>query len=65
MVRVYELVQTLQLPLQSPEFEEFRQSYDFETEHGYAHFVRGDLRTRAGDVAAVVQALMAATPKPA
>ena len=48
------MVQTLQLPLQSHEFEEYRRAYDFETEHGYAHFVRGDLRTRAGDVAAVV-----------
>lgn len=53
-VYVYENVVEVGLSMTSEEFFDFKESYDYESENGYPHFVSGDFSCKAGDIDKVI-----------
>ncbi len=54
-VEVFEHLQGQGLETQSPEFQEFVNSYRFEEENGYSHYVEGNIFCPAGSVTEVLK----------
>ncbi|MBG6311019.1 hypothetical protein I5J34_07295 [Pseudomonas aeruginosa] len=49
-VHVFERVESLAFSLDSDEYLELKESYDYESDRGLSHFVNGDVACLAGDV---------------
>lgn len=49
-VRVYEIFRNIEVTLDGLEYEEFSESYEFETRSGYSHLVSGEIACHAGSV---------------
>jgi hypothetical protein len=64
MVRAYELLMELKVLPPKEAVKSFEDSYRFEVEHGRSHFVDGRLASHAGEVEAVLSAVVAELPKP-
>lgn len=54
-VKAYEKIKTTNLVLSDNDFMEFEQSYKFETDNGYSHYVTGDINCHASDVSTLLQ----------
>jgi hypothetical protein len=64
MVRAYELLMELDVLAPKDAVKSFEDSYRFEAEQGHSHFVDGRLESCAGEVEAVLSAVVAELPKP-
>lgn len=54
-VHVYQRLSELDLEMESESFKKFHESYIYEEEHGYSHFVSGNISCLAGDVGKVLE----------
>ncbi|MBP2490937.1 hypothetical protein JOH50_006733 [Rhizobium leguminosarum] len=59
VVHAYERLVAAEIPISGDEVDDFRRSYDFETETGHSHFVDGRISTTAGSTQLLLSALMA------
>lgn len=54
-VKVYEKLSETDVKLDSDEFKVFRESYIFETENGYSHYISGEIGCHASSVNEVIK----------
>lgn len=54
-VHVFEKSEKLHLLLKSEEYHFFRESYDFETQKGYDHFITGDISCHSPNINVLIQ----------
>jgi hypothetical protein len=64
MVRAYELLMKLEVLPPKEDVKSFEDSYEFEVEYGHSHFVDGRLESHAGEVQAVLSAVIQRLPTP-
>lgn len=58
-VHVHEKVKELRLELDCPAYTKLQESYEFEEQNGYTHFVSGDIMCHAGSVEVVLKTVFA------
>jgi hypothetical protein len=62
VVKIFEKTETNGLaPKDEPAYEEFRASYEYESQNGHPHLVKGELRMLASEVPALVAAIQKAS----
>ncbi|MDD2888566.1 MAG: hypothetical protein PHY66_12265 [Aliarcobacter sp.] len=50
VVKVYEKMESHGISLSTDDYLEFKNSYDFEIQNGYSHFISGDIRCHPNDM---------------
>jgi len=64
MVRAFEMLEEVGVTSTDEAFEMFRASYLFEAENGHSHLIDGRITGRAGDIEAILSAVVADLPEP-
>ena len=62
MVRIYEMLLAIELPLLEEDISSFRMSYEREEEQGHSHYIDGHLTAHAGELHTIFSEVVADLP---